>query len=302
MAFNQGGGIFMCDWGGLDIFRVKIINNRANNHGGGIFNNQDNYSLTNVLLANNFAFQGGSLYAAAGIGEMRNITASNNQDVMSDMQTISSPNSPLTIFNSIIYNNTGTPAIPMSPIIYLNSLIENISVFGPPNNNLDGWLDPMFVNPANDYQLSLGSPCIDMGDNRYYWHPMQIDLAGNPRIQSMNIDLGAYENPGYSPAPPQNAPNNNEEQQAQPPIAEASFDWNLQLYPNPTTGELRIKNEELSERNIEILDVLGRILLSQKSLPSQETTINVSHLANGMYFLKLTTADGSQKVKKFVKQ
>jgi predicted phage tail protein len=62
---------------------------------------------------------------------------------------------------------------------------------------------------------------------------------------------------------------------------------NLQLYPNPTTGELRIKNYELREGDkIEIYNMLGqKQQLSTNNYPLN--TIDVSHLSAGMYTLKI---------------
>jgi hypothetical protein len=61
----------------------------------------------------------------------------------------------------------------------------------------------------------------------------------------------------------------------------------LQLYPNPTTGELKIKNHELQEGDkIEIYNMLGQKQpLTTNNYPL--TTINVSHLSPGIYTLKI---------------
>jgi hypothetical protein len=62
----------------------------------------------------------------------------------------------------------------------------------------------------------------------------------------------------------------------------------LQLYPNPTTGELQIKNYEIQEGDkIEIYNMLGQ----KQQLPTTNNyplnTIDVSHLSAGMYTLKI---------------
>jgi len=73
------------------------------------------------------------------------------------------------------------------------------------------------------------------------------------------------------------------------------------VYPNPTSGELRIKNYELREGEIEIFDVYGRnVLTSFVSLMSSETTINIAHLPASIYFVKITTETGIQ-TKKIIK-
>jgi len=83
----------------------------------------------------------------------------------------------------------------------------------------------------------------------------------------------------------------------------------IELYPNPTTGELNVGIAGLLNsiqyrndvRNIEVFDVYGRNVLSHKSLLSPETTLNISHLPAGTYFVKIITEQGVI-VKKVVKQ
>lgn len=56
-------------------------------------------------------------------------------------------------------------------------------------------VDPKFVDEANgDLHLSMGSPCINLGDDQWCWLDIfKTDLDGNPRIQRHRIDYGAYE-------------------------------------------------------------------------------------------------------------
>ena len=86
----------------------------------------------------------------------------------------------------------------------------------------------------------------------------------------------------------------------------------LRVYPNPTTGQLRIKNYELRENtSVEIFDIYGRLVYAppqpskntppnlpkgEEQFPSfggvrggavGEVVIDISHLANGLYFLKI---------------
>ena len=73
----------------------------------------------------------------------------------------------------------------------------------------------------------------------------------------------------------------------------------FRVYPNPTTGQLIIDNGQLTtaplshpeggkQPTIEIFNVVGQVVFkSHLSKLSPETSIDLSHLANGMYFLKI---------------
>ena len=62
----------------------------------------------------------------------------------------------------------------------------------------------------------------------------------------------------------------------------------LVVYPNPTTGKLRITNDELRMGEIEIFDVMGRrqnVGTNLRVCPNE--TIDISHLPAGIYFLRV---------------
>jgi len=80
-------------------------------------------------------------------------------------------------------------------------------------------------------------------------------------------------------------------------------DFNLSkiyLYPNPTTGQLSIVNCLLSINSVDIFDVYGR-KCHVSSVMCHENTIDISHLNSGIYFVKITTEQGTV-IKKVVKQ
>ena len=73
----------------------------------------------------------------------------------------------------------------------------------------------------------------------------------------------------------------------------------LKVYPNPTSGELRIESGELRIDKAEILDLAGKIILNCQFSPVN--SINVSELSAGIYFLRITM-NGETAVYKFVKK
>jgi len=79
-------------------------------------------------------------------------------------------------------------------------------------------------------------------------------------------------------------------------IASATLSNLIQVYPNPTTGQLTINNYELriKREDIELFDIMGRkqtiIINCQLSIVN---SIDISHLPSGMYFLRV----GNETVK-----
>jgi hypothetical protein len=70
----------------------------------------------------------------------------------------------------------------------------------------------------------------------------------------------------------------------------------IAVYPNPTRGQLIIDNGQLIMENVAVYDVVGR-LVGAYPCGRPEITIDVSHLAKGMYFLKI-----GNKMVKFLKE
>ena len=73
--------------------------------------------------------------------------------------------------------------------------------------------------------------------------------------------------------------------------------YDLRVYPNPTTGQLTITNYELGITNVEIFDMVGKKIQSKIVNLKSKIELDISHLANGIYFLRV---DG--KMVKVVKQ
>lgn len=76
----------------------------------------------------------------------------------------------------------------------------------------------------------------------------------------------------------------------------------LSLYPNPVNDMLNIElDRELNNSTVQILTMEGKVLIFQKARFGSTTSINVSNLSNGVYFLKLEDKYGKKTIKKFIK-
>ena len=95
-------------------------------------------------------------------------------------------------------------------------------------------------------------------------------------------------------------------------ITSTTLSNQIEVWPNPTTGELRIENGELRTaapvgassakliNNVEIYDVYGRKQLSIINCQLSIDKIDISHLQPGIYFVRVVFEGGSS-VKKLVK-
>jgi hypothetical protein len=77
------------------------------------------------------------------------------------------------------------------------------------------------------------------------------------------------------------------------------------VYPNPTKGELIIKNYELGIDNVEVFDVMGKSVIQLRLLSlskyNYSTEIDLRQFPAGIYFIKIQTTDG-MITRKVVKQ
>ncbi|MDN3666934.1 glycosyl hydrolase family 18 protein [Algibacter miyuki] len=74
---------------------------------------------------------------------------------------------------------------------------------------------------------------------------------------------------------------------------------NIQVYPNPTSTVINISNtNNLTLNNMELVDVLGKSIMT---VNSKLESIDVQHLSEGIYFLKIEINGGKQGVFKILK-
>jgi len=81
-------------------------------------------------------------------------------------------------------------------------------------------------------------------------------------------------------------------------IKETEKDDVVRIFPNPTTGELRIECEQLNIENVEIFDVFGRVV--EIAHPPLRGGLG-GLLPSGIYFIRITT-ENNVIVRKVVKQ
>jgi hypothetical protein len=74
------------------------------------------------------------------------------------------------------------------------------------------------------------------------------------------------------------------------------------ISPNPTNGLLTVNANKINRQvTIEVIDALGKILLTEDHKEFNSTTINVGNLSSGIYFIKMVSGESSS-TKKFIKE
>ena len=166
--------------------------NFTSNTGGGGMLNYDNSSptVTNCTFSNNTGSGGMWNYTASPT--VTNCTFSNNTGGIPGMYNEWQSNP--TVTNSILWGN-GDGAIDQIVNVFESTATVTYSdVQGSyeGTGNIDA--DPIFRDALNgDYRLLSGSPCIDVGNNAAVPADVTTDLDGNPRIQGLCVDMGAFE-------------------------------------------------------------------------------------------------------------
>lgn len=70
----------------------------------------------------------------------------------------------------------------------------------------------------------------------------------------------------------------------------------FKAYPNPTSSSWNITSGSDEITSVQVYDVLGKAVYSKNSA-SKEVTVNAASLSKGVYFAKVSTANGSSTVK-----
>ncbi len=74
-----------------------------------------------------------------------------------------------------------------------------------------------------------------------------------------------------------------------------------EIFPNPVLNEIHI-NSEISVRNVELMDITGKVVKNiQSGSNDLQLIIDTSDLVNGMYFMRVNTADGNTYLNKIMK-
>lgn len=226
-CLNDGGGISCANRADAFIYNCLVADNTAASDGGGLhFRDRSPVHVANCIVTGNSAAIAGGITCHSSSPHFTNCTiVSNSATSRGGGFWLYFYSNPL-IRNSILWNNTPDEIHPNGSGD--NAQVRFCVVEG-------GWApgyaiissDPMFVDPAGDFELQAGSPCIDAGSNCYaeldhvdldddgvLLEPVPLDWAGEGRffddpdvpdtgafIFAPTIDIGALERGGTGLTP-----------------------------------------------------------------------------------------------------
>jgi hypothetical protein len=87
-------------------------------------------------------------------------------------------------------------------------------------------------------------------------------------------------------------------------LATENFDLNtISIYPNPSTGIYTVYSNTTSLDKIEVYDIMGKIIETKTNIQinGNSSTLNLSHISSGIYFVKITSNNQST-VKRIIKK
>jgi probable HAF family extracellular repeat protein/parallel beta-helix repeat protein len=184
-ARRFGGGMASW-WGGSPMLVNCVFNsNSAGDESGGLDSYEDILRLTNCTFVGNSAPSSGGLYNEDGTPTVVNSIFQDNRDDRGDLESaqIRTQGGGLVINYSCVEGWSG-------------------SLGGTGNIGADALLvdangvDEVAGTEDDNLRLSVGSLCIDAGDNSALEPLVITDLDGNPRIFHGVVDMGAYEYQG----------------------------------------------------------------------------------------------------------
>ena len=120
-----------------------------------------------------------------------------------------------------------------------------------------------------------GQPCADAGN----YNDRNNLLGGFSQDTTLNLQFGSCTTPS---------------------TVINELDNNLSLYPNPSKGIITIQAVD-KINSLKIYNMIGNLVMV-RNISNTQSTLNIEHLTNGIYFMELNFDNGSFTNSKFIKK
>ncbi len=81
------------------------------------------------------------------------------------------------------------------------------------------------------------------------------------------------------------------------PVFNQISNYHLAMYPNPATNMVTIEWEGGIWVDVEVIDLMGRIVIEPMRLTGGRKYLDISHLSNGMYFIRINGQESGKLLK-----
>ena len=268
-AFGEGGAMKFSSDLYTEITGCKFIGNHVRLGGGAIaFYASTGTKITRSLFVNNYTlYSNGGAISTLGFGNslfFKNCTIAHNSANGGAGGGIHLVHVVADFVNTIIYENPGEYGDDLI-LSQDGEAIANYCNLKMPDdatgdNNIE--TDPLFVDADNlDYYLQATSPCIDTGND------IGLPFAGAAP------DMGCFEYGLVS-------------------VFELAQKENVTVSPNPAQGLINLTSGQVFD-NVQVMNLLGQVFLSQDLSKCNNTQVDVSSLNSGIYFERISN---NQKV------
>ena len=184
---EYGGGMYNAYGSNSTVTNCTFEDNDAPWYGGGMLNGYDsNPTVTNCTFTSNWGNYGGGMANGLSNPTVTNCTFSNNYCTTIGNGMYNSTSNP-TVTNCILwgYNPPQIANVDSTATVTYSDVQGGWTGTGNINE------DPMFADA--DGRLLPASLCIDAGNDAAVPSGVTTDLDGNPRIQGLCVDMGAFE-------------------------------------------------------------------------------------------------------------
>ncbi|MHC4536870.1 MAG: right-handed parallel beta-helix repeat-containing protein [Planctomycetota bacterium] len=192
---NTGGGMYNYNNCSPTVTNCTFTGNTADSDGGGMYNGANSSpTVTNCTFTGNTAdSDGGGMYNGANSSPtVTNCTFTGNTADIRGGGMYNYDNSNPTVTNCILWDDSP------DEILDDDTSSSTVTYSDVQGGTGETWFgvgcidtDPMFADA--DGRLLAFSPCLDAGNDTAVPPGVTTDLDGNPRIQGVGVDMGAFE-------------------------------------------------------------------------------------------------------------